>query len=384
MAQMASDKRDYYEVIGVQRTATAVEIKKAYRARALECHPDRAKGDKKEAEAQFKELAEAYEVLSDADKRARYDRFGHEGLRGVGMHDFSHMGFDDIFSMFEDIFGGGGARRRGGQPRARRGYDLETTVELTLEDVAAGVTKDIEFTRLDLCETCKGNGCKPGSKPSACRTCGGYGQVARSSFGGMFQAVTTCPACGGAGKSIDAPCADCGGRGRQSHDHAISVKIPAGVEDGMSIRIAGEGDVGDSEMLRGDLFCHVRVGEHDLFQRHGSDLLLEMPISFTQAALGAKIEIPTLSGPETVTIKPGVQSGELLQVSRAGLPDVRGGKRGHLMVRVIVETPAKLTRRQEELLREFAQTEDKAVLPHRKGFLDKIRDYLGGGDGKKE
>jgi len=377
---MATGQRDYYEVLGVGRDASAEEVRKAYRKRAMQCHPDRVKGDdKSKAEAEFKELAEAYEVLIDPDKRARYDRYGHEGLRGIGLHDFTHMGFEDIFSMFEDIFGGfGGGRTRGQRRRPQRGYDLETQLELTLEEVAAGVTKQVEFTRLDLCGTCSGSGARPGSGPSTCTTCGGYGQVARSSFGGLFQAVTTCPHCRGAGQVVTDPCPDCRGRGRAKASRRIPVTVPPGVDEGMSVRVRGEGDVGETEPLRGDLYCYIRVRPHVLFQRHGNDLVLEAPISFTQAALGARIEVPTLAGPDRLTVPAGTQSGRVFKIAKCGLPDARTGRKGDLLVQVLVEVPTRLSSKQRELLDALAQTEAKAVSPQRKGFLEKIRDYLAG------
>lgn len=384
---MASGKRDYYEVLGVERTATAADIRKAYRTRAMKCHPDRIRDKdpevKKKAESDFKELSEAYEVLSDQEKRQRYDRYGHEGLRGVGMHDFSHMGLDDIFSMFSEIFGMGGGGRAGGVSRAgggsrrtRRGYDLQTELTLTLEEVAAGVTKEIEYERLDACDQCGGSGARKGTQPATCRSCGGYGQVARSGFGGMFQAVTTCPTCGGGGSTIEDPCSECGGEGRSSVHHRIEVEVRPGVDDGMSIRVGGQGDIGDNEQLRGDLYCHIRIQAHPVFVRRGNDLVLEAPISFAQAALGCELEVPTLGEAEVVEVPAGTQTGTVFTIRKAGLPDVRSGRRGSLLVQVNVEVPTKLTERQRELLAEYAETEDKAVLPQRKGFMDKIREYI--------
>ncbi len=383
MSPMATEKRDYYQVLGVERTAAPGDIRKAYRARALQCHPDRVQGDdgrKKQAEAEFKELSEAYEVLSDAEKRARYDRFGHEGLRGVGMHDFSHMGFDDIFSMFADILGMGGGR---GRSRARRGYDLETEVALTLEDVASGVTRTIEFQRRDFCKSCSGSGAKAGTQRKSCPTCGGYGQVARSGFGGMFQTVSPCPQCQGAGSVAQTPCPDCAGGGITTIHRKVEVKIPPGIHEGQAVRVPREGEPGApdaGDAARGDLHCYVRIQPHPIFHRHGNDLALQAPIGFVQAALGAEIDVPTLSGPEKLQVPPGTQTGQVFKLPRCGLPDLRSGRRGDLLVEVVLETPTKLTERQEQLLREYAQTEDRAVLPRSRGFIDKIRDYLAGRD----
>ncbi len=373
--------RDYYEILGLEKNASAEDVKRAYRKLAMKFHPDRNPGDA-EAEKSFKEAAEAYEVLSDDAKRQRYDQFGHAGLRGQAGHDFSHMDAGDIFSMFEDIFGGGlgGGRRRGaaGAGRPQRGYSLETEVEITLEDVHAGTERDVEFTRQDNCETCGGNGLKKDARPATCSTCGGNGQVAQSGFGGMFRMVTTCPACGGGGKVIKAEdrCGDCRGTGRQPKRRVLQVKIPAGIHDGQAIRIPGEGEPGVGGGPRGDLHVVVRVAEHQIFIREDNHLVLKMPISFTQAALGAKVKVPTLDGQHELTIKRGAQHGEIIRVSGKGLPSLRTGDRGDLAVVLILEIPQKLTPRQEELLREFAETEDHDVMPESQGFWDRIKSYL--------
>ncbi|MDD4891619.1 MAG: molecular chaperone DnaJ [Phycisphaerae bacterium] len=388
MTGMATDKRDYYDVLGVGKTASADDIRKAYRARALQCHPDRVQGDieaKKKAEAEFKELSEAYEVLSDGGKRQRYDRFGHEGLRGVGMHDFSHMGFDDIFSMFADILGMGGQGGRGRSRGPRRGYDLETSITLTLEEVASGAPKTLEFQRQDLCDKCNGSGAAPGTGRRACPTCGGYGQVARSSFGGMFQAVTACPRCHGAGSMVETPCPDCKGSGRQAVNRKVEVKVPAGIHEGQAVRVRGEGEPGEGgEASRGDLHCYVRLAPHPLFERHGNDLYLRAPISFAQAALGAELEIPTLYGPDTLKIPAGTQTGHVFKVAKKGLPDLQSGRKGGLMVQVVVETPTKMTGKQEQLLREYAKTEDRSVMPESRGFFEKIKEYFSSSKPAKE
>lgn len=372
-------KRDYYEILSVKRDASGDEVKRAYRKMAMKYHPDRNPGDA-EAERKFKEAAEAYEVLSSSEKRARYDRFGHEGLAGTSGHNFSHMDAGDIFSMFGDIFGsafgGGGARSQTG---ARRGYDLETQVRIDLSDVLEGTEVEVEFTRQDECETCGGNGAKPGSEPVTCVTCAGQGKVAQSGFGGMFRMVTTCPACGGAGKSYADKCPKCGGSGRQPKRRVLTVRIPAGIHDGQAVRVPGEGEPGAHGGPRGDLHVVVRVKAHKLFERDGDNLVLRMPVSFSQAALGAEVEVPTLNGRQTLKIKRGTQHGELFRVPGAGLPNLRSGRRGDMVAVLMIEIPQRLTKRQEQLLRDFAETENHDVLPESGGFWDRIKDYLGAG-----
>ncbi len=371
--------RDYYEVLGVDKDASADDVKRAYRKLAMKYHPDRNPDDK-DAEARFKEAAEAYEVLSDPQKRQRYDQYGHEGLRGSTGHNFSGMDVNDIFSMFGDIFGdmlGGGGRGRGGR-RAGRGYDLETETEISLRDVLTGVEREIEFVRQDLCETCQGNGAKPGTKPVACVTCGGQGKVAQTGLGGMFRMVTTCPACGGQGQVYRDKCPACQGAGRQPKRRVLKVQIPAGIHDGQAIRVRGEGEPGAGGGPRGDLHVVVRVADHDLFTREQDHLVMQMPISFTQAALGAKVTVPTLDGQTEVTIPPGTQHGHILRLSGLGLPSLRSERRGDMAVIVKIEIPRKLTKEQDRLLREYAKTEKFDVLPENKGFWDKIKETLAG------
>lgn len=372
-----STKRDYYEVLGVDRTASVDQIKRAYRKCAMKYHPDRNPGDA-QAERTFKECAEAFEVLGDAEKRQRYDQFGHEGLRGAGMHDFGHMNANDIFSMFEDIFGdmGGifGGRSRG--PRARRGYDLETEIEITLDEVVSGTNKEVEFTRQDICETCSGSGAKPGTLPETCTTCGGNGQVAVRQ--GFFQMVRTCPACGGAGKIVKERCPDCQGTQRRPKKRVLDVRIPAGIHDGQIIRVSSEGEPGALGGPRGDLHVVVRVRPHELFRRNEDDLILAMPVSFTQAALGATVEVPTLDGQHELVIPRGTQHGQTFTVRGQGTPNLRTGHRGDLIVQCFIEIPKRLTDQQEQLLREFADTEDRNVMPHSRGFWDKIKEYIAG------
>ncbi|MFN0131574.1 MAG: molecular chaperone DnaJ [Phycisphaerales bacterium] len=383
--------RDYYEILSVERTADTEEIKRAYRRLAMKHHPDRNPGDA-DAEAKFKEAAEAYEVLSDPASRQRYDQFGHEGVRGQGAaaHDFSRMNVQDIFSMFNDIFGGGGGGGGfggGGGGRGRgvaRGYDLETEVAISLVDVLKGCERQVEFTRLDLCDYCAGTGAKPGSKPVNCPTCGGQGKVQQTGLGGMFRMVTSCPHCGGRGKVVKDICESCRGKGRVPRARKLVVKIPPGISSAQAVRVQGEGEPPPPEMsptgegIRGDLHVVVRVEDHEMFVRDGDHLLLEMPIPFTQAALGAEVQVPTLEGQSTLRIPKGTQHGATFRIDAEGLPNLRSGRRGDLVVSVRVEIPKKLSSKQEKLLRDFAASENQDVLPESQGFMKKMRDWLGG------
>ena len=373
-------KRDYYEVLGVGKNASADEIKKAYRRLAMKHHPDKNPGDK-EAEEKFKECAEAYEVLSDGDKKQRYDQFGHDGLRGSGMHDYSHMNVQDIGDMFGDIFGdffgGGRSRGRRAQPNApQRGYDLETTVSLTLNDIASGTEKDIEFTRQDTCGECRGGGCAKGKTPDRCGICGGSGQVQKAGLGGFFQMVSTCSHCQGAGKVITHPCKKCRGTGQVPKKRKVSIKIPAGVHDGQGIRVAGEGEPGKNNGARGDLYCYVRVQGHPFLVRDGSNLVATVPISFTQAALGALIEVPSLDGTKQLKVPAGTQHGNVFRIKGQGLPDLRTRRQGDELVQVTIEIPKNLTGKQKKLLKDFADSEDMNILPESKGFFEKLKDYF--------
>ena len=386
--------RDYYEVLSVERTADGDEIKRAYRRLAMKYHPDRNPGDQ-EAESSFKECAEAYEVLSDDQKRAAYDKFGHAGVKGAAGgpagHDFSRMHVEDIFSMFSDIFGGGGmGGARGGRGRGSvaRGYDLETEVTIELKDVLDGVTRDVEFSRLDVCETCTGSGAKPGSEPETCQTCGGQGQVIQTGLGGMFRMQAVCPHCKGRGNVVKDKCPDCHGKGRIARTRKLEVNVPAGIRDGQAIRVNAEGEPPPVELspsgagVRGDLHVVVRVQEHDLFQREGDHLVLPLPISFAQAALGATIEVPTLNGEEAaVSVPKGTQHGALFKVQGAGLPNLRSGRRGDLVAIAELHVPKKLDETQERLLRELADHEgEQGIRPEgsRDGFWAKVKDFLGG------
>jgi molecular chaperone DnaJ len=375
---MMTTKRDLYEVLEITREADADTITKAYRRLAMKYHPDRNVGDK-EAEDKFKEAAAAYDVLRDPDKRARYDRYGHAGLEGMGgFHDFrdARSVFDVFGNLFGDLFGGGG---RGG-PQA--GRDLQYNLEIDLPEAARGTKKTITIPREELCPECSGSGAKKGSRPAPCRRCSGQGVVIQRQ--GFFQVQRTCPGCGGRGAVITDPCGHCHGDGRVNVKRTLDVTIPPGVDTGMRVRLNGEGEAGDPGAPRGDLFVLVRVREHTLFQRDGGHLICQVPVTFSQAALGAKIEVPTLDGPLQYDLPKGVQAGDVLRVHGQGMPNVRGGRKGDLLVQVLVETPKSLTKRQEELFRELAEIEQKHVSPQRKGFLDKLRDFFAAGDSNSE
>lgn len=380
---MPTTKRDYYEVLEVQRGASAEDIKKAYRKAALKYHPDKNPG--KESEHRFKEAAEAYEVLSDNEKRARYDQYGHEGLRGQSMHDFNHMNVTSIEELFNQVFGGmmggmGGRQQRQGG----RGYDLETQTVLTLQDVATGCARQIDYNRQELCSTCGGSGAKPGTKRAVCRTCGGRGQVAQRGFGGMFQMVTTCPHCMGQGSMVDVPCHTCDGSGREPKKVSLKVDIPAGLHDGMTVRVRGGGEPGEHGAPPGDLHVHIRVQSHPFFVRDENNLVMQLPVSFAQATLGADVEVPTLFGKSNLRVPPGTQHGEVLVLKNLGLPDHNRGGQGHQLVQVLIEIPKKINRKQEEILREYAKLEDLNVLPAQKSFFDKLKDYVVGTEDEKK
>ena len=371
MSSMAT-KRDYYEVLGVERNASDRDISSAYRRLAIKYHPDSNPNDE-EATVLFKECAEAYEVLSDADKRAAYDRYGHAGVNAGGGGGFADV--EDIFDAFGDMFGfgdvfGGGRRRR----RPRRGADVKAQVVLDLEEAVRGVTKQVKFRRNKTCGTCEGSGAKAGAAPVGCRTCGGRGQVVQSA--GILRVQTTCPHCQGSGRVINDPCGSCSGSGMEAEEVSLEVNIPPGVDDGMQVRLSGQGEASRHGGPAGDCYCVIRVREHSLFEREGTQLFIRMPISYTQAALGAEIEIPTLNGPKTVTVSPGTESGFVFKLRGLGVPDPHGGPKGDLLAQVYVEVPKKLDTRQEELLRQLAEVESTNVAPQRKSFLEKIRDYF--------
>ena len=361
-------KRDYYEVLEVSKNAGEDELKKAYRKLAMKYHPDKNPGDK-EAEENFKEASEAYEVFRDREKRELYDRFGHEGLQNTGFRGFS--GFEDIFSsfgdIFEDFFGFGGRRQRS---RARVGNDLRYDLEFTLEEAFSGKEEEIVFHKWGLCENCGGSGVAPGHEPQTCATCQGRGQVVRSQ--GFFQISTTCPACQGEGRIIADPCKDCRGKGKVKVKKEITVKIPPGVDTGSQLRLRGEGEPGEFGGPPGDLFVVIRLRPHDFFTREGNHLLCEIPISFVQAALGDTLEIPVL-GDERIhemEIPPGTQPGDVLRAPGKGMPSLRDPrKKGNLYIKTIVKVPKKLSQHQRELLEAFAESEGLKVSGKKKKNL---------------
>ncbi len=377
---MMTSQRDYYEVLGVSRSATEAEIKKAYRKLALKYHPDRNQGDD-EAVALFKEASEAFDVLGDQAKRSRYDQFGHAGVSGAGGGGFHDV--NDIFSAFGDLFegfgfgGGGGGRRR--SSGARRGASLQANVQIELPEAAAGCRRELHISRHEECGTCKGSGARPGSDRTTCSTCGGHGQVIQSQ--GFFRVQTTCPACRGEGRVVRDPCTDCSGSGRVMQEVVREVTIPAGVDTGMQLCLRGEGEAGTRGGPRGDLFVDIEVRPHPLFSRDGQNLKCRVPITYSQAALGAEIPIPTLNGRQPLQVKSGTQPGTIMRLNGLGLPDPRGGGRvGDLLVELQVEVPRTLSVRQEELLRELAEMEEKDVMPHRKSFFEQVKAFFAGED----
>lgn len=372
-------KRDYYEVLGLSRNASEAELKKAYRRLAMKFHPDRNTGEPAAvAEQQFKEVKEAYEVLSDPQKRSAYDQFGHAGVDpslGGGHGGFGGGSFSDIFGdVFGDIFGGA----RGGRSRARRGADLRFDLDLTLEDAVAGKSVKIRVPTLVVCETCHGSGARPGTSATTCGTCHGAGQVRMQQ--GFFSIQQTCPRCRGAGSVIENPCAVCHGQGRIQEEKTLSVKVPPGVDTGDRIRLAGEGELGDLGGPPGDLYVQVRVQPHPIFTRQESDLYCEVPISFADAALGGEREVPTLDGKVMLRIPPGTQTGKAFRMRGKGVRPVRGGPAGDLLCRVIVETPVNLTEEQEDLLRRLDETlrgGGHRHNPQSSSWLDGVKKFLG-------
>jgi molecular chaperone DnaJ len=368
-------KRDYYEILGVSRTATDDELKKAYRKLALKFHPDRNPDDRS-AEERFKEISEAYQVLCDPERRSLYDRFGHAAFEqggGAAGFDFN-AGFEDIIGdLFGDFFGTG--RGRGGRGRGRRGQDLRYELEISFEEAAFGCDKTISVPRLARCETCGGRGAKPGTAPRTCPQCQGSGQVRFQQ--GFFSIAKTCGHCNGQGTIITNPCPTCGGNGAQRRVQQLSIKIPAGVDNGSRLKLRGEGESGPGATSPGDLYVVLHVREHPLFVREGTDVVCEVPVSFAQAALGAEVEVPTLAGPARVKVPAGTQSGQVFRLKGRGIPDVNGYGRGDEVIRVLVETPRKLSARQRELLEEFARISGEEVHPLSKSFLEKVKSMLG-------
>jgi molecular chaperone DnaJ len=370
--------RDYYEVLGVERSATEKQISEAYRKLALKYHPDRSPGDE-DAVKRFKEAAQAFEVLNHAEKRARYDRYGHAGLEGAGgMPEFRDV--NEIYAAFSDILGdgffGGMFGGGGGRGRARRGANVRCDVVLDLDEAAQGATKSVQFERHEACATCHGSGAKPGTRPEKCRYCGGRGQVVQSA--GVFSIQTTCPSCRGEGSVIRDPCSECRGSGYVLGRVTRDVKIPAGVDKNTRLRLQGEGEPSPGGGPRGDCYCFISVREHPLFQRNGRDLVCQMPISYPQAALGAKVDVPTLAGREEFEVPAGTQSGDLFRLKGKGMPDMQSRRRGDLLVQVFVEVPKRLTPEHERVLRELAEIENVHVSPERKSFFSKLKEYFQG------
>jgi len=372
---MASSKRDYYEILGVAKEADGEEIKRAYRKLAMQYHPDRTMGDP-DGEEKFKEAAEAYEVLRDPEKRRRYDRYGHAGLEGMNIPHFNNA--QSVFDIFGDLFGGIFGEQRGGRHGPQPGRDLQMAIEIELAEAYRGVTKSVTIPREENCPDCSGSGARRGTQPVTCRRCQGQGAVIVSQ--GFFRMQQTCSGCGGRGVVITDPCPGCHGHGRISVRRSIEVNIPPGVDTNTRIRLPGEGEAGEPGAPRGDLYCVTRVREHQLFQREGPHLICQVPITFSQAALGGIVEVPTLDGRLNHTLKRGVQSGEVVRINGKGMPTLqrggRPGRPGDLLVQLVVETPRQLNKRQEELFRELAELEQKNVSPQRKSFLEKLKDFF--------
>jgi molecular chaperone DnaJ len=368
-------KRDYYELLGVSRNASEDELKKAYRKLALKYHPDKNPDNRREAEERFKEISEAYQVLSDPGRRGIYDRFGHAAFeQGAGPGFDFGAGFEDIIGdLFGDFFGT--ARTRGGRARARRGQDLRYDLEISFEEAAFGCEKTIGIPRLAACEACGGRGAKPGTAPKPCPQCRGSGQVRFQQ--GFFSIAKTCGHCNGQGTIIASPCPACGGGGAQRKTTQLSIKIPGGVDSGSRLKLRGEGEAGRNGGAPGDLYVVLQVRAHPLFAREGTDVVCEVPVSFVQAALGTELEVPTLGGSAKMKIPAGTQSGQVFRLKGHGIPDLNGYGRGDEVVRVVVETPRKLSPRQRELLEEFARLSGEEVHPLSKSFLEKVKAMLG-------
>jgi len=371
-------KRDYYEVLGVSKSAEEREIKKAYKRLAMKYHPDRTKGDKS-MEEKFKEVQEAHEILTDSNKRAAYDQYGHAGVDpnrggGGGSGDFGDI-FGDVFG---DIFGGGGGRG-GRRSAARQGSDLRYNLEMSLEEAVRGKDVEIRVPTLVACEPCDGSGAKKGSKPTTCPTCHGNGQVQMRQ--GFFAVQQTCPTCSGRGKIISDPCRECNGQGRTEKTKTLSVKVPAGVDTGDRIRLTGEGEAGEAGAPPGDLYVQVHVKEHKIFNRDGNNLYCEVPISFTRSALGGDIEVPTLDGKVKLKITPETQTGKMFRLRGKGVKSVRSGSVGDLMCRVVIETPVNLNSKQKDLLNELEDSmgkgdEARKYRPKEKGFFDGVKKFF--------
>jgi molecular chaperone DnaJ len=367
-------KRDYYEILGVERAASDADLKTAYRKLAMKYHPDRNPGDA-DAEHRFKELNEAYEVLKDGDKRSAYDRFGHAAFeQAAGPPGFGADFASSFADIFDDFFGMGGGRRRGSG--RERGADLRYNMELTLEEAYVGKSAQIRIPTSVACEECAGTGAKPGSKPKVCATCHGHGKIRQAQ--GFFTLERTCPACHGRGQVIDSPCTTCGGLGRTTRERALSVNVPQGVEDGTRIRLSGEGEAGLRGGPSGDLYIFLSIAAHAFFQRDGADLHCRAPISMATAALGGEFEVPTIDGGKTrVKIPEGTQSGRRFRLQSKGMPVLRSKQVGDMYVQVLVETPQNLTKRQRELLTEFQKLSSNETNPESAGFFGRVKEFFG-------
>lgn len=375
---MSTMSRDYYDILGVSRTASQDEIRTAYRKLAHQFHPDKTGGDKV-AEEKLKEINEAYDVLKNKEKRAKYDQFGAAGVGAGGFGGFSggFGGFEGGASPFDDIFeaffGGAGGRARGA--RAQAGDDLEYPLKVTLREAAFGVKKRIRFHRMETCGECSGSGAAKGSSPQACVQCAGVGQVRMTQ--GFFSVTRTCPRCHGTGKYVATPCTSCSGLGTVRSERELSIELPPGVNTGSRLRVSGEGEPGRNGGPRGDLYVYVDVEEDEVFQRDGNDIIAEVPISFTQAVLGATIRVPSLDGEVDVKVPAGTQTGTVFRLRGRGLPDLRGYRTGDQLVRVEVETPTRLSREQKELLRKFEELSTERTYPLRERFLERLKNTLG-------
>lgn len=385
------EKRDYYEILEISRDASAEEIKKAYRKKALKFHPDRNPGDS-QAEANFKEAAEAYEVLRDPNKRSRYDQFGHAGVKNgaAGGGGFGGgMSMDDIFSQFGDIFeefgfgGGFGRGTRGGRSRrVNRGTNLRVKVKLTLEEIATGVNKKIKVNKYVNCDTCKGSGAKDGSSFQTCSTCNGMGQVTQvtNTFLGQMQTASTCPSCGGEGKTISKKCPSCAGNGIQKGEEVISIDLPAGVEDGMQLSVSGKGNAAARGGIPGDLIVLIEQKEHEHFTRDGNNILYNLYISFPEAVLGTSVNVPTLNGKAKIKIEPGTQGGRILRLRNKGIPFLQAGARGDQLINVNIWTPQEVDKEEREVLEKMMSSGNFKPDPgkNEKSFFEKMREYFSG------
>ncbi|MCJ7622213.1 MAG: molecular chaperone DnaJ [Anaerolineaceae bacterium] len=371
-------KRDYYETLGVPRNASPEEMKSAFRRLAREYHPD--VNSSPDAEERFKELNEAYAVLSDGEKRSVYDRYGHDGLSGMGgMPDFTTVDFSDIFEGLEDIFGFGFGRRGRSRIRPRRGADLSYVVELEFEEAVFGAEKEIEFTRDEICSSCKGSGAEPGTSPIKCGTCNGAGEVrtVRQTFIGSMVQVTTCPTCQGKGEVISTPCRICRGQGQERKTVKKTVSVPAGIDSGNQIRIAGEGQPGVNGGPHGNLYIEISVKKHKYFHRQKNDIFLDLNINVAQAALGADVDVPSLEGTTTLKIPSGTQPGKTFRLRGKGIPHLRGSGRGDQMVVINIQIPTHLSKEQRQLFDELAETLGSEVLPQERSFFDRLKEVLG-------